>query len=96
MTEKRFKVGDLVRIHGMTNISFYTSIENGSCGVVTEVLPEYLHDKPFDESFFFDYKVLVKGQIYFMFDDEMTEYREEDDPCESCECTPCDCDWGIE
>lgn len=96
MAKRKFKVGDLVRVYGLNSIAFYSGIESGSCAIVTEVIPELGPDEPFNENFFFEYKIMTKGQIYYMFEDEMQFFREEDNPCVSCECTPCDCDWGIE
>ena len=96
MEDRKFKVGDLVTVCGLEGFSFYSYLKDGSCGVVTEVLPLPGPDKPYSETFFFDYRILIDGQEYYIFEDEMKEYQPTVEFCESCECDPCDCHWGIE
>tara|TARA_R100000808_G_C2151313_1_gene160287 strand:+ start:2664 stop:2960 length:297 start_codon:yes stop_codon:yes gene_type:complete len=91
--ERKFKVGDLVTIKGFYFIVGYSSIADGEPGVISEVLR---HD-PTQNKFvnlFFDYAVLVGDDEFFVFEEEVTAFDPEFNPCDSCYCDPCDCDWG--
>ena len=96
MEGRKYKVGDLVSVVGLEGFSFYSYMKNGSCGIVTEVLPIPGPSVPYSETFFFDYRILIDGEEYYIFEDELKDYEESTEFCESCECDPCDCHWGIE
>ncbi len=86
----KFKVGDLVIIKGVESMFGFTHIEEGSVGVITELLCDTL-DHAID-SYFFDYTVLIGGREYFLFEEEIETFFS---PCVACECDPCDCNWGL-
>jgi len=94
--ELKFKVGDLIKVFGISMFPFYKDLEDGACGVIIEALDDNDDTNPekIPSFFFFDYIVLINSKEYFMFEEEMRLY--EDDYCDACECDPCDCNWGIE
>lgn len=89
--KRKYKVGDLVRVYGLELYYFYNYVKDGTIGIVVEVLS-------FDETlnfFYFDYKVLINNEEYYVFEEEMQHFYNPN-ACEACECDPCDCNWGIE
>jgi hypothetical protein len=93
MYEKKlkFNIGDLVTIRGGEYMFGYTHIQGGAVGVITELLYDTTDQS--QDSYFFDYTVLIEGKEYFLFEEEITIYF---DPCTACGCDPCDCNWGVE
>ena len=85
----RFKVGDLVTVVGLDNMFGFEYMQNGTVGVVTELLYGCLDDDKDD--YYFDYRVSINGAEYSMFEEELESFYK---PCSSCECDPCDCGWG--
>ena len=91
MSDERFRVGVLVK--GIYFILGYSGFEQGQLGIISEVL-EASEDK--ENKFLdliFDYSVLVGDEELLMFEEEITEIKDFK-PCSTCECDPCDCDWG--
>lgn len=91
----KYNVGDLVILNEFQLISSMQGFESENedrIGVVTEILTARDERYEFFISLYFDYVVLVEGERIMVFEEEI-------DPfvvfCESCECDPCDCDWGI-
>lgn len=95
MEGRKFKVGDLVKVVGIDGFSFYMDMKDGDCAIIIDVLPPPTTNSVYSEGFFFDYRILVNDHEFYIFEDELRPY-EDSSFCESCECDPCDCHWGIE
>ena len=95
MTKKKFKVGDLVVIKGFYFILGYSAAREGQLGIISEV---FNYSEPDTDRFIdllFDYVVLIGDEEMLMFEEEV-EAISNFDPCSSCGCDPCDCNWGLD
>lgn len=93
MSNKRFKVGDLVLVKGFYFILGYSNFKQGQLGIISEVLEPTEDEENKFLDLIFDYLVLVGDEELLMFEEEITDIKDFN-PCSSCGCDPCDCDWG--